>query len=131
QILVNDINLKWLDKINFIHFDSRSTEAAVELAKLAKEKSILCSLDLERERPFLNQLIPLMNYIITTENYSRNVCKDESLIQTAMRFLQTCQFIIITRGKYGSILVEKLDKNLFNPITNTNNHESIVTQEIV
>ncbi|CAF1100432.1 unnamed protein product [Rotaria sordida] len=131
QILINEINPNCLDKINFIHFDSRSTEAALLLAKLAKEKSILCSLDLERDRPFLNQLIPLVNYIITTENYSLNVCKDSSLIQTAIRFLQTCQFVIITRGKNGSILVEKQNKKLFNPIENINNHGSIVTQEIV
>ncbi|CAF3209278.1 unnamed protein product [Rotaria sp. Silwood2] len=131
QILINNINPNWLDNINFIHFDSRSTEAALQLAKLAKEKSILCSLDLERERPFLNQLIPLMNYIITTENYSRNVCKDLSLTQTAIRFLQTCQFVIITRGKNGSILVEKLNKKSFHPIENTNNHGSVVSQEVV
>ncbi|CAF1275386.1 unnamed protein product [Rotaria sordida] len=131
QIFVNEINPNCLDKINFIHFDSNSLEAAVELAKLAKDKAITCSFDLERDEPFLNQLIPLMNYIITTENYSQNVCKDSSLIQTAIRLLQTCQFVIITRGKNGSILVEKLNKKLFNPIENTNSQGSIVTQEII
>ena len=38
QILLNDINPNWLDNINYIHFDSRSTEAAVQLAKLAVER---------------------------------------------------------------------------------------------
>jgi len=131
QILLNDINPNWLDQINYIHFDSRSTEAAVQLAKLAKEKSILCSLDLERERPYLNELIPLMNYIITTENYSRHVCNDSSPIQTAARFLQTCQFVIITCGKNGSILVERLHKNAFTQSEINLHNESIVTKEIV
>jgi sugar/nucleoside kinase (ribokinase family) len=130
QILVNDLNPNWFDQINFIHFDSRSTEAAVHLAKLAKEKSILCSLDLERERPYLDQLIPLMNYIITTENYSRDVCKDSSFIQTAKRFLQTCEFVIITRGKHGSVLIERFNEQTFSPIENHHQEGSIITQEI-
>jgi sugar/nucleoside kinase (ribokinase family) len=128
--LIDDIKSNWLDNIKFIHFDSRSTEAAVKLAKLAKEKSIVCSIDIERERPFLNELIPLMDYIITTENYSQNVCKDESLLQTAKRFLQTCQFVIITRGKNGSILIEGLNKNLFKNIQNDYTNGSIITQDI-
>ena len=128
QILVNDINFNCLNQINFIHFDSRSTEAAVYLAKLAREKSIRCSLDLERQRPYLDQLIPLMNYIITTEEYSRNVCKDSSIIQTAKRLLQTCEFVIFTRGERGSILIEKFHQTTFSPIENNRN---MITQEVV
>jgi sugar/nucleoside kinase (ribokinase family) len=131
QILCDDLRLDCLDQIRFIHFDSRSTEAAVYLAKLAKEKSILCSLDLERERPYLDQLIPLMDYIITTEDYSCHVCKDASLIQTAKRLLPTCQFVIITRGKNGSILIERFDEQIFSPIEKTDQTQgSIITQEI-
>ena len=111
QILVDEIQAGWLDGIDFIHFDSRSTEAAVHLAKLAERKSIRCSLDLERSRPHLDQLIPRMNYIITTESYLRDVCKESTPIETAVRLLQTypqsCQLIIVTRGKAGSLLVER------------------------
>lgn len=131
QILRDNVRPNWLDQIHFIHFDSRSTEAAVHLAKLAKEKSILCSLDLERERPYLDQLIPLMDYIITTEDYSCHVCKDSSLTQTAKRLLQTCQFVIITRGKNGSILIERIDETISVPIEKNNPTQgSIITQEI-
>jgi len=130
EILSNDIDINCLDKINFIHFDSRSTEAAVYLAKLAKTKSILCSIDIEREKPYLDQLIPLMDYIITTENYSKHVCNDLSLIHTAKRFLQTCQFVIITRGKEGSILIEKFNQETFSPFEKNYSHGSIITQEV-
>lgn len=131
QVLVSDISSNWLNEINFVHFDSRSTEAAVQLAKMAKMKSILCSIDLERERPFLNELIPLMDYIITTEDYSRKVCKDSTLIETAKRFLQTCQFVILTRGKNGSVLIEKFNTKSIYPMESRNTEGSIVTQEIV
>jgi len=129
QILISDLRENILDRIEFIHFDSRSTEAAVHLAKLARQRSIRCSLDLERQRPYLDELIPLMNYIIATENYSLHVCKDLSLLDTAKRLLQTCEFVIFTRGKHGSILIEKLSNN-------NNNHQSFVrddmiTQEII
>ena len=131
QILVNDIDSNCLDQINFIHFDSRSTEAAVHLAKLAKDKSITCSLDLERDRPYLDQLIPLMNYIMTTENYSRHVCHDPSPVHTAIRFLETCQFVIVTCGKNGSMLIEKFNQKAYTQIENPTNHESVVTREIL
>ena len=72
-----------------------------------------------------------MNYIITTENYSHHVCNDSSAIQTARRFLQTCQFVIITQGKNGSILIERLHKSTFTQIENNLHHGSIVTQEIL
>lgn len=133
EILCNDIQPNWLDQIEFVHFDSRSTEAAVHLAKLARQKSIRCSLDLERERPYLDQLIPLMDYIITTEHYSHDVCKDSSLIQTAKRLLSTCQFVIITRGKNGSVLIERLDRNTSSlPVIENarNNHQSVINCEI-
>ncbi|CAF0954875.1 unnamed protein product [Adineta ricciae] len=130
QILASDIQPDCLDQINFIHFDSRSTETAVSLAKLAKSKSIQCSLDLERERPHLDQLIPLMDYIITTENYSLRVCHDSSPIQTAKRLLQTCKFVIITRGKNGSILVERSNTSTSRLIENNPDFGSFVTQEI-
>ena len=116
QILVDEIQPDWLDGIDFIHFDSRSTEAAVHLAKLAESKSIRCSLDLERSRPHLDQLIPRMNYIITTESYLRDVGKESTFIGTAVRLLQTysqsCQLIIVTRGRAGSVLVERANEHV-------------------
>lgn len=132
EILCRDLQPSHLDRINFVHFDSRSTEAAVHLAKLAHERGIPCSLDLERERPYLDQLLPLMDYIITTEHYSRDVCKDSSLIETGKRLLLTCQFVIITRGKDGSVLIERFDQKTSAPVIR-NNHtddQSMVTCEI-
>ena len=135
QILCTDIQPNWLDQIEFVHFDSRSTEAAVYLAKLARQKAIPCSLDLERERPHLDQLIPLMDYIIATEHYSLDVCQDSSLIQTAKRLLSTCQFVIFTRGKNGSVLIERLDQNTSSsspPVVGNahHDHQSIIRCEI-
>lgn len=132
EILCNDLQPNYLNGINFVHFDSRSTEAAVHLAKLAHERGIPCSLDLERERPYLDQLIPLMNYIITTEHYSRDVCKDSSLIETGKRLLSTCRFVIITRGKDGSVLIERSDQKISAPVIrkNSTDDQSIVTCEI-
>lgn len=115
QILIDEIRMEWFEQVEWIHFDSRSTEAAVQLAKVAPSKHLRFSLDLERERPFLDQLIPRMNYIITTDRYCRNVCHDANPSDTAMKLLQnfpqTCRFVIITCGKEGSMLVERCEKD--------------------
>ena len=132
EIRPENVRSDWLEQIDFVHFDSRSTEAAVELARLAKAKSLPCSLDLERQRNFIDQLIPQINYIITTENYSKNVCHDATICQTAVRFLQTyretCRFVIVTLGARGSVLIEPLrDRTRLSSFT----EGSQVTCEIV
>ena len=132
QILVDDVRADWLHGVRFIHFDSRSTEAAVQLAILAERNSIPCSLDLERTRPCLDQLIPRMNYIISNDRYSREVCHDAAPSDTAVRLLRTyphtCRFVIITRGKHGSILVERADGTVDAQRTESTS-ESLVTRE--
>lgn len=111
QILIEDVRLDWLNQIDFLHFDSRSTAAAVHLAKLARNKNLLCSLDLERSRPHLIELIPLMNFIVMSENYSKNFTEDQSFIDTAVKILQenreNCRFVIVTCGRNGSVLIER------------------------
>ena len=111
QILVDEIQMHWFEQIEWIHFDSRSTEAAARVATIAAKHNIRCSLDLERDRPHLDELISKMNYIVTTDRYCRNVGRDSTPSETAMRLLQnspqTCRLVIVTCGKDGSLLIER------------------------
>jgi sugar/nucleoside kinase (ribokinase family) len=134
-IRVDDVRHDWLNEIDFIHFDSRSTEAAVELARLAEHKSIQCSIDLERHRPHIDQLIARMTYIFTTEHYCRHVCNESDMMQAAVRLLRmyhsTCRFVIITRGKDGCILVERTHQHVHSPLAAHRAHGSEVTREVL
>lgn len=60
-----------------MHLDSRHTEAAVVLAREANHKKIFVSLDVEKNRFFLADLIPLCDIFFTNEEFSEVYFKDK------------------------------------------------------
>lgn len=52
-----------------VHLDSRHTEAAVTLATEANRRDILVSMDVEKHRPFLPELIPLCDMFFTNQEF--------------------------------------------------------------
>lgn len=52
-----------------IHFDSRHTEAAVTLAQAAVAAGVTTSVDLEKDRPHLAELIALVDVIFTNQHF--------------------------------------------------------------
>ncbi|CAF0811089.1 unnamed protein product [Didymodactylos carnosus] len=133
EILVDDVKKlgqSWLNGIDLVHFDSRSTPAAVELARLVKQNNILCTLDLEKYRPSLENLLLLIDYIVTTERYSLSC--NETPVTTAVRLLKSdrCKFVVITKGKDGSMLVQKRILENKNENFNRVSKENIVYDDI-
>jgi sugar/nucleoside kinase (ribokinase family) len=53
-----------------VHLDSRHTEAAVVLAREANHKNVFVSLDVEKNRLFLADLIPLCDIFFTNKEFS-------------------------------------------------------------
>lgn len=60
-----------------MHLDSRHTEAAVVLAREANHKNIFVSLDVEKNRLFLADLIPLCDIFFTNKEFSEVYFKDK------------------------------------------------------
>ena len=52
-----------------MHLDSRHTEAAITLATEANKRGILVSMDVEKHRQFLPQLIPLCDMFFTNQEF--------------------------------------------------------------
>lgn len=62
-----------LDLSNFVHvhFDSRHTSAAVEVARAAVAAGIPTSIDVEKDRPHLAELLPHIDYVFTNKHFAK------------------------------------------------------------
>lgn len=67
--------------ISLIHFDSRQTLAAVALARKANEAGVPVSVDLEKFRPHLQDLIPLCDLVFTNKHFPRIYCNSTESIR--------------------------------------------------
>lgn len=59
-----------LDGVCWLHLDSRHTEAALTLAREAVQRGIPISIDVEKDRPFLMDLLPLCDVVFASESFS-------------------------------------------------------------
>ncbi len=52
-----------------VHFDSRHTEAALELAHCVRNSNVVISIDVEKERSHLQSLLPFCDIVFTNKSY--------------------------------------------------------------
>ena len=62
------------EQYGWVHFDSRHTEASVEIARAAKSSGCFMSIDVERDRPpHLRQLIALCDVIFMSRDFAETM----------------------------------------------------------
>lgn len=97
-----------LRDVALVALDGRHTLAALQLAKFAKTKGVPILLDVERERPFIRELLPYADYIMTNSRYPFVFFPDASDRLDAMQHLletYDAKFVMSTLGASGSIMV--------------------------
>ncbi len=98
--------------VDLVHLDSRMTVAAIELAKQAQSQSIPVTLDVEKDRPHLADLLPLVDYIITKTDFILKYTGAVNLLDGMVKLLQSSQkvkVIITTLGSEGSVALFRND----------------------
>ena len=63
------VKSSWLDDVRFVHLDGRHTEAAIVLAKMARERGISVMIDAEKDRPFFDDLLPYATHLATNASF--------------------------------------------------------------
>jgi sugar/nucleoside kinase (ribokinase family) len=99
-----------LDGVACLHCDSRSTIAAIAVAKQANERGIPVALDIEKERPHVGQLLPLADWIFTNTRYPSIFAPgSESLEQGMAALLEhgRANLVATTLGEEGSVLMQR------------------------
>lgn len=113
ELLVVEVHEEMLNGASILVLDGRHTLAALQLAKLAKKKGIPILLDVERDRPYIRDLLPFADYIITNSVYPFVFSRDASgKVDAMQRLLEACnaKFVITTLGSSGSIMVRREGK---------------------
>ena len=110
DLLVSEIDESMLDNASLIVLDGRHTLAALQLAKFAKNRGIPILLDVERERPYIRDLLPYADYIVTNSVYPFVFSPGATGKVDAMQMLlEACdaKIVITTLGSSGSIMVQR------------------------
>jgi len=69
DLLLSDLAPEMLDGVDLVHLDGRHTTAAIQMAQWAVDRAIPVALDVERDRPGIRDLIPLVDFIFTNRQY--------------------------------------------------------------
>ncbi len=107
-----DCGVLQAEGVKLVHLDSRMTMAAIELAKQAQSQSIPVTLDIEKDRPHLSDLLPLVDYIITKTDFILKYNGAANLLDGMVKLFhlsQKVKVIITTLGSEGSIALLRLD----------------------
>ena len=110
DLLIDELSEDMLDGVSLLALDGRHTAAAIEMAKHASRRGIPILLDVERERPFIRELMPYADYIITNKSFPFAFSPNApDRVDALERLLQECnaRFVISTLGSFGSVLIRR------------------------
>ena len=95
-------------------FDGRLSDAALRLARAADARGIPILVEAERVRPGLDELLSLATTVVTSQNFPQefvglihNRFFADALVELTRR-LPRARLIVTTRGKQGSVALERL-----------------------
>ena len=112
-----------------VYFDGRLTEAALLLARAARQRSIPILVEAERLRPGLEELLQEADYVVTSAHFPGNWTGEESVgnaIAVTFARLPNVKWMITTLGKKGSVLLERKNtEDDENPV------ESVIAEDLI
>ncbi|CAM9800083.1 unnamed protein product [Ascophyllum nodosum] len=107
--LPEEITAQLLDGVDVVHVDSRHTRAAVALATLANDRGVPVVLDVEKDRPYLKDLLPLADYIICNRHFPLAFTGSEDREAAIRRLLDQgrARLVATTLGADGCMVVTR------------------------
>jgi sugar/nucleoside kinase (ribokinase family) len=108
--MTEDLIARALDDAVLVYFDGRLAEAALVLARAARQRGIPILVEGERLRQGLDVLLLEADYVMTSETFPRAWTGEETqgdaMLMALMR-LPRARWLVTTMGKRGSVLVER------------------------
>jgi sugar/nucleoside kinase (ribokinase family) len=95
--------------VDLLHLDGRMTLAAIKLAKSANTQGIPVTLDVEKDRPHLCELLPLADYIFTNSNFPATYTDAPTRAQAMEKLLHVgrAKMVVTTMGADGCLVMCK------------------------
>jgi hypothetical protein len=99
----------------WVHFDSRHTITAIEFSKYIKNHNCIMSIDAEKPRPYLIELLAYCDVVFSSKNFPKSMFpytdNDAPLFQlmidVLIDFCPNAKLIVTTVGERGSICVKR------------------------
>jgi sulfofructose kinase len=96
-----------LDASKMLHLDGLHIEASLEAARFARSRSIPVMLDAGTLREEIRPLLPLIDYLIVSENFAKSYGHGENPLEWLSALALTgARITCITMGNRGSIALE-------------------------
>lgn len=91
-----------------LHLDGHMLEAAIHGAKLCREAGVTVSLDAGGRYPGIENLLPLVDYLIPSEEFALGFTGMEDAPGAARRLMDLFhpRLIVITQGKAGGLILD-------------------------
>lgn len=100
--------------VSLVYFDGRLAEAAILLARAARERGIPVLVEGERLRSGLDELLQEADYVVTSSGFpmawTGQNCLGDALV-SMLHQLPRAKWIITTLGSQGSVLIRRVDQH--------------------
>ena len=105
---VEDINLDVLKQAKYLHLDGNQLDCAIFAAKKAHEMGVTVSMDAGGAYPNIEKLLPLVDVLIPSEEFSMKVtgCATAKEAAGVLQERYHPQILVITQGSKGGFIWE-------------------------
>ena len=105
---VEDINLDALKQAKYLHLDGNQLDCAIFAAKKAHEMGVTVSMDAGGAYPNIEKLLPLVDVLIPSEEFSMKVtgCATAKEAAGVLQERYHPQILVITQGSKGGFIWE-------------------------
>jgi sulfofructose kinase len=102
-----DIGLNTLKNAKVLHLDGHQLETAIYAAEKAREYGVTVSLDAGGTYPGIERLLPLVDVLISSEEFILEFtgCADAETAAMALQSRYRPKALIVTQGSYGGFVV--------------------------
>ncbi len=103
EIGKSDFKLKDLPVTKIVHLDGRFMKASLKLARWARRKGIMVSLDVGSVRNDVSELLPLVDHLVVADSFAMPFTGKKSVRKAVEKLAEVCSgTIVVTAGIDGS-----------------------------
>lgn len=97
------VNLKAIDDAYILHLDGNYLKSAIHVAKYAKQKGVLVSLDAGGLYAGIDELLPYVDILIPSAEFSKGFTKKQTIIEAMEKLneLYSPKVLVVTDGSNG------------------------------
>ncbi|MFZ5918845.1 MAG: carbohydrate kinase family protein [Chloroflexota bacterium] len=99
---LTDADRQYICQARFLHLDGQFMDAAITAARWAQDSSVRVSFDANRPRPRLDELLPLVDVLVTSTSFP-TACTGHDDLEKALQTLHTQgpETVVVTLGPQG------------------------------